>query len=453
MQERTRNNANIGYLLPPKLNEVEVFPKPNALGVGVEVFPNADCVAPLVLEAPVAPNGDAPPLKEKDGVALDEGAADAGAAAAGAVLPPNEKLGLGASEDLSEVGAMLPLLPNAKGLLVVEAAPNGFPTLEPLLLLNPPNPPLRAGVGARVDVAPLVEPKTGEAPLGTLNLNFGADAVSVGSVGFATAGAKLKPDACGLWSSLGVSGAGVVLAEGAFDTPKLNLGGVGLAACELLEPKTGATLGAMGGVEVVTEDPNTEVGCEEPNTDGGFTDAPLAVLDEPNTEVVIEASGLPLSNDEKGESTGVVLLAAPNGLAMSLEGGLKLPAVLLIADVLAPNGPAPVASEKFPVVLVVVEAGGPPKVNDWVGSVETGGAGLLAGLPKEKEEEEDVVTLTGGFTPNAAVRAADWDGCAGVTVGAGIAVAAGAGDEVPLAKKFGTLSEGVGVDDGLAGMI
>ena len=86
-----------------------------------------------------------------------------------------------------------------------------------------------------------------------------------------------------------------------------------------------------------------------------------------------------------------------------------------------------------------------------MGSVEAEGAGLFAGLPKEKEGE-DVVTLTGGFTPNAAVRAADWDGGADATVGAGVAVAAGAGDEAPLAKKFGTLSEGVGVDVGLAGM-
>ena len=347
MQERIRINPNTDYFFSPKLNEVEVFPKPNALGVGVEVFPNADCVAPLALETPVAPNGEAPPLKEKDGVPLD-----AGAAAAGAVLLPNEKLGLGASEGLSEVNVVLALLPNAKEFLVAEAAPNGLLALEPLLLPKPPNPPLVAVAGVGADVAPPVEPNTAEAPPGTLNLNFGADAASVGSVAFAAAGAKPKPGACGLGSSLGASGAGVVLVEGAFVTPKLNLGGAGLAVCELLEPKAGATLGAASGVEVVAEDPNTEVGCEEPNTDGSFTDAPLAVFDEPNTEVVFEASCLPLSN-ENGEPTGVVILGAPNGLAASLWGGLKLPAVL--ADALAPNGLAPVGSEKPPVVLVIVE--------------------------------------------------------------------------------------------------
>jgi len=284
MQERICINANTNYFFSPKLNEVEVFPKPNALGVGVEVFPNVDCVVPLVLEAPVAPNGEAPPPKEKDAVPLDTGEA-----AAGVVPPPNEKLGLGASEGLSAVGVVLALLPNARGLLVAEAAPNGLPVLDPLLLAKPPNPPFVAVAGATAEGDPPEEPNAGDAPPGTLNLNFGADAASAA---FGAVGAKLKLDACGLGASLGASGARVELADGAFDTPKLNLGGAELVACELLEPKAGATLGAAGGVEDVAEDPNTEVGCEEPNTDGGFTDAPLAEFDEPNTEG-LEASLYP----------------------------------------------------------------------------------------------------------------------------------------------------------------
>lgn len=346
MQERICINANTNYFFSPKLNEVDVFPKPNALGVGVEVFPNADCVAPLVLEAPVAANGEAPPPKEKDAVPLDTGAA-----AAGVVLPPNEKLGLEASEGLSVVGVVLALLPNVKGLLGAEAAPNGFPALDPLLLAKPPNPPFVAVAGATVEGGPPVEPNAGEAPPGTLNLNFGAGAASAA---FGAAGAKLKLEACGLGASLGASGAGVELADGAFVTPKLNLGGAELVTCELLVPKAGAVLIAAGGVEDVAEDPNTEVGCEEPNTDGAFADAPLAVFDEPNTEVVFEASLVPLSN-ENGEPVGVVILGAPNGLAVSLEGGLKLPAVLFIADALLPNGLAPAAGEKPPAVLVIVE--------------------------------------------------------------------------------------------------
>jgi len=169
-----------------------------------------------VLLTAAAPNGEAPP-NAKDGVLLDAGAAGAGAVVA---LLPNANDGLGASD----ADVVLAPLPNDIGLFAVGAAENGLPALAPLA--KPPNPDFGAAVEA--DDNALVEPNAGDAPPGTLNLNFGAEVASAVSAGLGAGAVLPKPklEACGL----GASGAGAGLAEGAFDTPKLNLGGAGLEA-------------------------------------------------------------------------------------------------------------------------------------------------------------------------------------------------------------------------------
>lgn len=358
----------------------------------MDVCPNAGCVPLLaVVLAGAAPKGEAPPK------AKDDAPVGAGAAAAGVIveLLPNANEGLGACDP----DVVLAPLPNNIGLFAVGAAEKGLPALGPLA--KPPNPDF--GAAARGDDDALVEPNAVEAPPGTLNLNFGAEVASAVSTGLGAAGALPKPklEACGF----GASGAGAGLAEGAFETPKLNLGGAGLEACEFPDPNAGV-VGAA-------EEPNADVGCVDPNTEGGFAELPFAVLEEPNTDVLLGASGLPLSA-ENGEPMGVVAAGAPKGLGA--------PIGLLMVDALAPNGLELFAGGALklpnPLTLLGVDTCeppksvglAPPKVEDapaagcatWEDA--GGAAGLLAGLPNEKEGA-DVAALVGGFMPNAAAGA------------------------------------------------
>jgi len=309
-----------------------VLPKPNALGVGVEVFPKADCVvAPFPLEAAVVPNDEELLPNEKEGVPVDAEAAVVGVAA-----PPNEKAGLEGSDGLLPAVALLALLPNARGLLGAEAAPRELPVTETLPPPKPVNPPLDAEAEVGVDAAPLVEPKTGDAPPGPLKLNLRADAGSAGSAVFGAADEKLKVEAWGLGVSLGTSDA--VFGEGVLVTPKLNLGAARLEACELLGLKAGAVLVPADDTDGATADPKAEVGCEDPNGDGDLVCPSLVAVDEPNAEVIFGGS-IFACVDANGEP--------------SLEGGLKLFAILLGEGALTPNETGAIG--EFPIVLLIVD--------------------------------------------------------------------------------------------------